>query len=63
MGPAVGNRSPKPVWFSCRIAETQGEQFTDGQALGWTSGKSAWLILGDNESLVRSLVDALLNAR
>lgn len=63
MGPAVGNRSKKSVWFSCRIADTQGEQLTAGYALGWTSGKTAWLILGDTESAVRAMVTALRTAQ
>lgn len=63
MGPAVGNRSKKPIWFSCRIAETQGEQLTAGYALGWTSGKTAWMILGDTQSAVRAMVTALRPAQ
>jgi hypothetical protein len=63
MGPAGGNRSKNTVWFSCRIAETADEQVAGGQALGWTSGKTAWLIIGEQSNGVNSLVAALMTAR
>lgn len=64
VGPAVtGKRSAKPVWFSCRIAGAEGNDNYTGQALGWTSGKTAWLIIGNNEAAVGSIVAALRTSR
>lgn len=64
VGPAVtGKKSPQPVWFSCRIAGAEGNDNYTGQALGWTSGKTAWLVVGENKTAVRSLVGALRPSR
>jgi hypothetical protein len=44
-GPGVTNkRITKPVWFSCSINGAEGDDHLTGQAVGWTSKKTAWLV-------------------
>jgi len=62
-GPEVIEKPlPRPVWFSCRIDGAEGDESYTGQAVGWTSGKTAWLVVGRDKRVVRKLVTALHRA-
>ena len=52
----------KPVWFSCAVDAAEGEENFTAHAAGWTSGKTAWLVLAPDSDTVRSLVTALHDA-
>jgi hypothetical protein len=62
-GPGV---TKKPVttdiWFSCTIDGAEGDDNFTGQALGWTSKKTAWLVIADSQTTARDLVQALARA-
>ena len=61
-GPAKGPVT-EPVWFSCRVDGAEGEEDFTGSALGWTSGRTAWLVVTSGEGDTRTLVRALQDAR
>jgi hypothetical protein len=52
-----------PAWFSCRIDAAEGAEDFSAQAVGWTSAKTAWLIVGPDDAAVRELVTALHQAK
>lgn len=52
----------EPVWFSCPVDGAEGDEDFTAHAAGWTSGKTAWLVLAPTEEEVRSLVTALHEA-
>lgn len=57
LGPALGKDQPDgPVWFSCRIAGAEGDDAYTGHVVGWTSGKTAWLVIARDAESVRALV-------
>lgn len=62
-GPGVTEKPlTKRVWFSCRIDGAEGDEDFTGQAVGWTSKKTAWLVVGRDKRVVRELVTALHRA-
>jgi hypothetical protein len=52
-----------PAWFSCRIDGAEGAEDFSAQAVGWTSGKTAWLAVGPDDAAVREFVTALHQAK
>jgi hypothetical protein len=50
------------VWFSCIIDGAEGDDNFTGQAVGWTSKKTAWLVVADTQTTARNLVQALARA-
>jgi hypothetical protein len=62
-GPAVTKKPlSSDVWFSCTVDGAEGDEQFTGQAVGWTSKKTAWLVVADSPSTARDLVDALARA-
>ena len=63
-GPGFGKKSSaKTRWFSCTIGEAEGNEDYTGYAIGWTRGKSAWLVIADaGEPAARAMVGALVEA-
>jgi hypothetical protein len=63
-GPGVTERRiATDVWFSCIVDGAEGNDHFTGQAVGWTSGKTAWLVVADSQTSARDLVQALTQAR
>lgn len=63
IGPSLGKDQPDgPVWFSCRIRGAEGDESYTGHVVGWTSGKTAWLVLAPDVDTVRALVVAAHDA-
>jgi hypothetical protein len=62
-GPGV-TRKPlsRNVWFSCTIDGAEGDDSFTGNAVGWTSHKTAWLVVGQDKKSTQALVDALRQA-
>jgi hypothetical protein len=59
-GPGSTERAvTKPVWFSCRVAGAEGDDDYRAHAVGWTSGKTAWLVVTPNQRTTAGLVGAL----
>ena len=59
-GPGVTDTPlTKPVWFSCRVDGAEGVETYTGRAVGWTSGKTAWLVVVHDTAAARSLTTAL----
>ena len=62
-GPGMSERPLKrPTWFSCRIDGAEGDDGFSGYAVGWTSKKTAWLVVAKDENSARLLVAALQEA-
>jgi hypothetical protein len=56
-GPGVTEKPlRRDVWFSCRVDGAEGDENYRAHAVGWTSGKTAWLVVAPNEKAVRELV-------
>ena len=63
LGPAVPEKpSADPVWFSCAVDVAEGDDDFVGHAVGWTSGETAWQVLGPDEATVRSFVTVVHDA-
>ncbi len=62
-GPAV-TRKPltRNVWFSCTIDGAEGDDSFTGNAVGWTSHQTAWLVVGQDKRTTQAIVDALRQA-
>jgi hypothetical protein len=59
-GPAVTDRAlTDPVWFSCRVSGAEGDESYRGHAVGWTSGKTAWLVVTPDRRTSAVVVTAL----
>jgi hypothetical protein len=59
-GPGVTKKPiTTPIWFSCTVHGAEGDDNFTGQAVGWTSKKTAWLVVADSETSARHLVHAL----
>lgn len=52
----------EPVWFSCAVDGAEGDEDYQAHAVGWTSGKTAWLALAPDSETLRSLVTATHDA-
>jgi hypothetical protein len=52
----------EPVWFSCAVDGAEGDEDYKAHAAGWTSGKTAWLVVAPDSKTVRSLITALHKA-
>ena len=52
-----------PAWFSCRVDGAEGAEDFSAQAVGWTSDRTAWLVIGPDDAAVRGLVTALHEAK
>jgi hypothetical protein len=62
-GPGVTDKPlTKPVWFSCRVDGAEGVDNFTAEAVGWTSRKTAWLVVAHDTSAARSLAAALRSA-
>jgi hypothetical protein len=62
-GPGVTNKPlTTDVWFSCTIDGAEGQDDFTGQAVGWTSRKTAWLVIADSQPTARTIVKALARA-
>jgi hypothetical protein len=62
-GPAVTSRPlTRPVWFSCRIDGAEGDDGFSGYAVGWTSKKTAWLVVARDQKTTRLMMAALHEA-
>jgi hypothetical protein len=62
-GPGVTKKPlSTDVWFSCTIDGAEGDDNFTGQAVGWTSKKTAWLVVADTQTTARNLVQALARA-
>ena len=62
-GPGMSEHPLKrPTWFSCRIDGAEGDESFSGYAVGWTSKKTAWLVVAKDEKTARLLVAALHEA-
>jgi hypothetical protein len=62
-GPGVTSKPlSRNVWFSCRIDGAEGDDSFTGNAVGWTSHTTAWLVVGQDEKTAQALVDALHHA-
>jgi hypothetical protein len=62
-GPGVTDRpTTKPVWFSCKVDGAEGDDEFKGHAVGWTSGKTAWLVVAQDEQVTRAVVTELHRA-
>jgi hypothetical protein len=53
----------KPVWFSCPINGAEGDDNFTGQAVGWTSKKTAWLVVAKDTTAAAAIVTALRGGR
>lgn len=64
LDPGAARKIPagEPVWFSCAVDEAEGDEDFAAHAVGWTSGKTAWLVLAPDSDAVRTLVVALYGA-
>ncbi len=49
-------------WFSCRIDGAEGDDGFSGHAVGWTSKKTAWLVVARDVKTTRALMAALQEA-
>ncbi|MCW2810073.1 MAG: hypothetical protein JWP61_531 [Friedmanniella sp.] len=59
-GPGVTAKPlTKPVWFACHVAGAEGQDDFQGEAVGWTSGKLAWLVIGPSPAATQQLVTRL----
>jgi hypothetical protein len=56
------SRSARPVWFSCPVDAAEGYDDFSGYAVGWTSGRTAWLVIARDATAARALVAALGDA-
>ena len=55
-GPGMSEHPLKrPTWFSCRIDGAEGDESFSGYAVGWTSKKTAWLVVAKDEKTARAL--------
>ena len=62
-GPGMSEHPLKrPSWFSCRIDGAEGDESFSGYAVGWTSKKTAWLVVAKDEKTARVLMAALHEA-
>ncbi len=63
--PALGNgdSGEEPVWFSCDVDGAEGSPKFTGQAVGWTSGETAWLAMSGDGRMMNSMMRALVGAR
>ena len=62
-GPGMSEHPLKrPTWFSCRIDGAEGDEGFSGYAVGWTSKKTAWLVVAKDEKTARLLMAALQEA-
>jgi hypothetical protein len=52
----------EPVWFSCAVDGAEGDDSYEAHAAGWTSGKTAWVVVAPDSKTVRSLINALQKA-
>ena len=52
----------EPVWFACAVDGAEGDDSYTAQAVGWTSGKTAWIVVAPDSKAVRSLITALQKA-
>lgn len=52
----------EPVWFSCAVDGAEGDENYTAHAVGWTSGKTAWLALAPDSETLRSLITATHSA-
>ena len=53
-GPGMSEHPLKrPSWFSCRIDGAEGDDGFSGYAVGWTSKKTAWLVVAKDEKTAR----------
>jgi hypothetical protein len=50
------------VWFSCRVDGAEGDDEFSGYAVGWTSKKTAWLVVAQDQNATRGFVTALRDA-
>jgi hypothetical protein len=62
--PALGNgdSGEEPVWFSCDVDGAEGSPKFTGQAVGWTSGETAWLAMSGDGRMMKSMMRALVKA-
>lgn len=59
-GPGFSESSSgAPVWFSCAIDGAEGDEDFTGHAVGWTSGKTAWLVVARDRQAARALITEL----
>lgn len=62
-GPAVTTKPlSKDVWFSCTIDGAEGDDRFTGNAVGWTSHRTAWLVEGQDRGTTQTIVEALRQA-
>ena len=62
-GPGTSKHpTAKPVWFSCRIDGAEGDDGFSGYAVGWTSKKTAWLVVARDQKTTRLMMAALHEA-
>jgi len=63
--PALGNgdSGEEPVWFSCDVDGAEGSPKFTGQAVGWTSGETAWLAMSGDGRMMKSMMRALVRGR
>lgn len=60
IGPDVTAKPVKrAIWFSCTIDAAEGDDDYTGHAVGWTSKRTAWLVVAEDERSARTLVRAL----
>ena len=62
-GPGVTQKPlSKDVWFSCTIDGAEGDESFTGEAVGWTSKKTAWLVVAKDKPAIQATVAALRQA-
>jgi hypothetical protein len=50
------------VWFSCDVDGAEGDEDFSAKAVGWTSSRTAWLVIARDDATARSLITSLHEA-
>ena len=50
------------VWFSCDVDGAEGDEDFSAKAVGWTSSRTAWLVIARDDAAARSLITSLHEA-
>lgn len=56
------DRTSEQVWFSCDVDGAEGDEDFSARAVGWTSSRTAWLVIARDDATARSLIASLHEA-
>lgn len=62
VSPGTGQDEPpgeKLWWFSCTITGPRSDPLFHAYAVGWVDGELAWLTVGRDKAMVRTIIDAM----